>query len=171
MIEIQYQRGWYDCGVACLAMVLDKSHGEIEKHLGRKVGDLRDPITKQVTGEETIGVMIFEMCAILWDFDIPHLFLSMPPDDSVDTRDPLLTYARVVNDMPVLRPLERVQRHLSRGKVAILGVPGHWIVAEGRKLFDPKPLDRVAGRRYTSLDEGEPIEVLEAILLQWNRIS
>ena len=172
-IERVEQTSRWNCGSACLAMVLGLPIEAVEdEHLQRTVGELRDPEPNHVTkdADGVIGVTSFEMQAILWDLGIRHLYLSIPgPPDCEDAG----WYDRVGRDMPVLDHLDRVGRHLDSGGLAILGVDSlryengkHWIVAQGQEFFDPAPGE---GPRYSHLSEfstDKPLKVSEAVLIE-----
>lgn len=169
MIGLVLQTNDYNCGSACLAMVLGTTVEDVEERLVRRhVGELRDTVERN-GGRPVIGLTSLEIACVLWDEGVAHLFLQSPGDSVAAD-----WFQRVGHLLPCYRYEDRVGAHLDAGGVAILGVPSlrsedadHWIVAEGRRLLDPR--DDGRGPAYRSLDdfsEGEPLRVLEAILVR-----
>ena len=172
-------RAW-NCGSACLAMVTGLSIADIEEnYLMRKPGELRDPEpgkNAHPTMAKTdkwaggvIGVVAYELQAVLWDLGIRHLMLVQPGPRGCPHEG---WYDRVGHDMPALRTAERIVNHLNAHHLAILAVNSlrhelakHWIVANGCELLDPAP---DPGPIYTSMldyDKDNPLECQEALLI------
>lgn len=159
-MNLRRQRRDYDCGVACLAMLLDTDLDAVEGLLGRKVGELVDPDPPEES-DGVIGVCGWEIACVLADEGIPYLHVVVP--DAVGGS----WFSRVGGALPVLRPLERVWDHMNAGGLTILGVPRlnidgslHWIVGEGTYMFDPTNLEN----SYEGVVDG--LEVSEAILVR-----
>ena len=154
------QRGDFDCGVACLAMLLDTDLDAVERILGRKVGELVDPDPPE-GHDGVIGVCGWEIACVLADEGISYLHCVVP--DAVGET----WYSRVGAQLPLLRPLERIWDHMNHGGLTILGVPSlniegglHWIVGEGTYMFDPTNREK----SYEGVVDG--LEVSEAILVR-----
>ena len=158
-MELFYQTNEYNCGSACLAMVLNKigvfsdntpeSAEDFEKRvIGRKIGDLK------LSGD-VVGLTADEISTVLWEYNIPHCGIHIIPSDLVD------------------RHLEKIFDHIGNGGTAILFVPSlidsdqtHSIVAEGTDLFDPNPDPNT---RYVSLedfDDDHPFVINYAFLIK-----
>ena len=161
-IQMIKQTNPYNCGSACLAMVLDLSIGTVERTaLKRIIGELMD-------GGQPVGATSYEMCAILWNRQIPNEYLFMPNADLDD-----LWIHRVAEKLPAYRPLERLRKHLDTGGIAILAVDSlrnkggtHWIVACGGELFDPQTGDGPLYRQLDDHSSDNPLRVSEAILMR-----
>lgn len=165
-IKLVRQTTRFNCGSACLAMVLGVSVEDVETYrLRRAPGELKDP--KTGPGEiAEVGVFAEEMLAVLWDAGIPHLFVRFP----VTGGD---VYDRVCENLPAISPVDRVVGHLNAGGIAILAVNslrtpggGHWIVANGTRLLDPR--EGSDGPTYTTMaefDQENPLDVHDAILV------
>ena len=152
----------YNCGSACLAMVLFRSVKYIEeKILKRNVGELLDPENNRV-----IGVTAFEMETALWDCYRTTLAICVP-----NSKDNSNWYNRVGHRLPILNPLYRINKHLVEDGTTILGVDSlnvenglHWIVVHKTKIYDPT----IDGILYEG-DIYKPSHILkisEAILLR-----
>ena len=165
------QTGRYNCGSACLAMILGTTVQSVEENvIGRRVGSLVDPETGV-----PVGLTSFEMQCALWDWGVRHLYLNMTGEPDPDRPETNHWYARVHKRMPVIAGENRVCEHLDEGGPAILGVDSlrheggeHWIAARGRELMDPagKPGD---DKRYASMDDysaERPLLIKEAILIE-----
>lgn len=146
-----YQRNKYDCGVACLAMLLDTHYDKAQDLLRRRVGDLVDP-SPDHDGSPVIGVTAYEVASVLADHGWATVSMTIP-----NTTSPSHWYDRVADQMPVLRPRERLLHHAEEGGVALLGVSSlhheggmHWIVMEGFSLYDPNQVEP----RYHQLGDG-----------------
>ena len=171
-MKLVQQRGSYDCGAACLAMILECSVEEVERDMIlRKVGELRDPKAEHADG--IIGVTCFEIGAVLWDEGIRSVLIPGYEEGPEAVETGPNWYARIGQELPVMDLTRRVVQHLQvDAGPAILGVPSlglsdewqHWIVAEGFDLYDPtiRP-----GRRYHRLGEppAEQLKIYEAILI------
>ena len=161
MERIEQTNRW-NCGSACLAMIFDCTVGEIEKnYLRRKVGELKDP-----KDDSIIGLSAYEVELIFWKRGIRYVRIEPRTYDPENGED---WYDRVVDDLPLL--FDRVgiiESHLIQGGTALLGVPSlrdeggsHWIVGQGRDLFDPS----LHEEKYTRLSGERPLEIYEAFLI------
>lgn len=167
-MNLVQQEGKYDCGVACLAMVLGKSLQEVESRmLLREVGVLRDPNPSGELPSDVIGVSMHEMLCALSDHGIRHLWLDCAMEGGETW------YSRCVEHMPILRPVSRIIDHINGGGVAILGVHSltssdglHWIVADGVRLLDPQSGNVPPELTYEVVSDEKPLTVHEAILIR-----
>lgn len=132
----------FDCGVACMAMVLGVSLAEANQIVGR---DLSVPheamrLYKGIgeTGEpEQIGLLGEEMVAILFKHGYPAIHMYAKP-----------TYTEwmqaAFEDLHLIGIPELVKHTIGEGGAAIIGVPSlrfdgqfHWIVSDGGEILDP----------------------------------
>ena len=138
MKHVQQTNG-YNCGSACLAMILDMTVEDVEERvLCRKVGDLLDTQPQEGVPPQ-ISVVNYEIECVLWNRGYRALSLLAPRPAVGET-----WYDRVGDRLPVIDVHGRIHRHLNSGGVAMLGVPSlreaggeHWIVANGHDLLDP----------------------------------
>lgn len=156
-MKLVKQTNRFNCGSACLAMVLGTTVEECEeRYLKRKVGELKDP-----KDGETIGVTAMEINCILNNngFCTLEMFSPKYQDDWY--------YGRVHEDMPSVDFLEQVNDHIMSGGTAIVAVPslgskdGHWVVIDKMKVLDPS-----TGNTYDEeIDPENPLEAHVAILI------
>ena len=160
----------WNCGSACLAMVLGTTVRDVESNrLKRQVGELRDPAGPGkggVAATDVIGVTAPEMLCVLADAGIPHLWLLSTSTDET-------WYGRVMDRLPCVDPFVRVDAHADSGGTAILAVEsrtvpggGHWIVSRGVDLHDPQTGNASRDKLYTKLDKDDPVKLSEAILIR-----
>lgn len=161
-----FQTNRWNCGSACLAMVLGQTIEDVEEDvLHRRVGDLKDPQTGNV-----IGVTPMEFELVLWQRGIRYGRVQPTIYNPQEGQD---WYARTIDDMPLTyHANEMIEVHLRDGATAILGVDSktveggeHWIVAEGMVLLDPSPSDTI----YTRVQDDAPVAVHEAFLLDMKK--
>ena len=165
-MKLVRQTNRYNCGSACLAMILDMTLEDVEELLlRRRVGDLLDPEPPEGQLPQ-IGVSIYEMMAVFWDLGIPAYAPMMR------SAEPTSWYDRVHDEIPVLRALDRVVSHFTADGAAILGVPSlrhpggaHWIVANGPVFLDPCGTETPAYRSYDDFSPEHPLMIDSAILI------
>ena len=162
------QTNGYNCGSACLAMVLGTTVEDVEERLlCRRVGNLLDPEPPEGVPPQ-IGVTTFEMECVLWDRGLRYLNLLSPLSAT-----PQGWYDRVGDRLPIIDVDGRVEGHLNKGGTAILAVPSltredaqHWIAASGHDFYDPNGAE---GNVYRSLDDfspEKPLAIYEALLIE-----
>lgn len=162
-MKLVLQTSKWNCGSACLAMVLGKTIEYVEDVcLRRQPGDLMDPEFDDPQ-LATIGVTSFEMIPVLQDHGYPCWNYVIPPRPDGEKRT---WYDRVGWDLPVIDPLNRTLDWMNSGNVAILGVASrtieggfHWIVSAGGEYFDPTP------RRDVAYNEGDVLILQESLLI------
>jgi len=127
----------YNCGSACLAMLLGlDSCSEAEEVMGRSPGDRHDDLNLD---PPYVGLDIYEATAVLFRCGIKHgVFLGSATFKENDT-----WYSRGYDKWSFIKDAEAFE-HLRRGGTALLGVPSlnnhnsqHWIVYSEGKVFDP----------------------------------
>ena len=162
MKRVEQTNAW-NCGSACLAMIFDCTVGEIEKNrLRREVGKLRDP-----KDDSVIGVTPHEIEMLFWQYGVRYVRVETRTYDPEGGGD---WYARTVDCLPLLfKRVGIVENHLLQGGIALVGVASleneggsHWIVGQGRDLFDPSRGEK----RYTRLSAELPLAISEAFLLE-----
>lgn len=166
MIYLVEQTNRFNCGSACLAMVLHRTVEEVEMLcLTRSVGELLDPAPADPKTPQ-IGVCTEEMEAVLWDAGVRYLRVNLPASDEDSW------YSRTYDGMRVLHGFDRIAGHLNHGRVAILAVDslrnpdgGHWIVAAGRTLLDPVVGPGPRYRHLSDHEQGTPLGIHTALLI------
>ena len=174
-IKLVTQTRNYNCGSACLAMILGTTVHVIEtKYLKRRVGELIDidPITKK---RDVIGVSAYEMFCVMWETQHMCLFLRCDTFVYSDTKNSDW-YTRCVKQLHSINFERRVNDHIGTNGMAILGVKSlkhkdgkHWIVASDGLLYDPayagdpKAVDIYSVRNFNT---DRPLEVEEALLIK-----
>lgn len=156
-MKLVKQRGRYDCGLACLAMVLGLGTlAEAQALLGR---DPEDDLGVGVPPEGRAGVMAWELCYVFWQRGVQAYHFCVP--EAYEPGHWMREGAKVWH----IPELLDVQSFLKTDKVtAILGLAsrargqGHWVVVHEDKLFDPDP-------SAPDLGEAE-LPVVEVILLR-----
>ena len=161
-----------NCGSACLAMVLDTTIEDIEQNwLCRVPGELVDDRLQEEHPEipdeygGMIGVSSYEICCILWDASLRHLYLQVPT-----LKDDNTWYDRCHDQLPSVRSIERVNTHIfTEALPAILGVESlvtkggqHWIAMSGGIPFDPQRGRQTSENIYRN---GCALPVHEAVLI------
>ena len=160
------QRGRYDCGVACLAMLLDITYEEALDELARDPNSTPPELLDAIgDGFPAVGVMAPEVARICWKRCIPalHLYSEEAYRESSPWLHKILTdHSQLVPRYPTIK---LVNRHIHAGGIAMLGVKSlnfddrdHWIVAGGCEIYDPVTLEK----KY---EWGNTLPVSEAILL------
>ena len=75
-INLVKQTTEFNCGSACLAMILDMTPAEVEaKVLKRKIGELYD--TEDTDEKKPIGVTSYEIQAALYDYGYYPLLIHL----------------------------------------------------------------------------------------------
>lgn len=167
MRQLIQQRGRFDCGVACLAMLLDTTYEAALAALGRDPNSTPQALLDAVgDGFPAVGVMGPEVLRICWRLDIAaiHVYSEEAYRDSSPWLYKILTEH---GDLaPAYPTMAFVSRHIEGGGTAMLGVKSlnfddreHWIVASDCKFYDPTTLEK----KY---EWGTTIPVHEAILLR-----
>jgi hypothetical protein len=155
-------RGEWDCGFACLAMVLGTTVDDVIREVGRDPDDDLSAISPDYPHP---GLIADEICRVLWDHDVRHLLWTT--DALFDGPNPQCGFHHSAwrsHLRPVLHltTCEHVNAHTRRGGVAILGMVGpdhgHWVVADGKMLLDPSP--------GSTLSDADEILIDEAVLIK-----
>ncbi len=165
-IRLVKQRGPYDCGVACAAMILGILYEEALADLGRDPNCSAPELLAILDdGFPAIGVMISEVAAMCFRRGIPaiHVYPAVAYKDNAEWFYRMLTEQSHL--LPSYPTIEWVRREIDRGAVAMLGVPSlnyddreHWVVVAGREVYDPN-----LKKTYGTLDEIKIIH--EAVLV------
>ena len=164
--------GRWNCGSACLAMVLNMTVEDVEKQLlRRRVGDLVDP---QIDGPGgVIGVTSYEISHALWSRGVLHRMCAFVSADGESD----ITWLDRVGPQMFAHDIRELEAHLMADGVAILAVDSlrheggsHWIVAKGTRLLDPAPEGGpVYSDLWSHLDKFQGsgrLEVAEAFMIQ-----
>lgn len=141
-LQLVRQETDFDCGVACIAMVLRVTLAQANKIVGRDLSVPHEAMRLykgpgETGAPEQIGLMGEEMAAILFNRGYPAIHMYAKP-----------TYAEwmqaAFDDLHLIGIPELIRHTIGNGGVAILGVPSlrsngqfHWIVSDGGNILDP----------------------------------
>ena len=165
-INLVKQTTEFNCGSACLAMILDMSPAEVEeKVLKRKIGELYD--TEETDENLPIGVTAYEIQAALYDYGYYPYYIHVPCKKVGDN-----WFHRIGDQLPLLKSLERIERHIyHQRRPAILGVDSlkykggsHWIVVNNRRLYDPADYEHTY-QHLSDYNAEHQLKISEAILI------
>lgn len=158
------QRGKFDCGIACLAMLLGIEYEEAEREIGR---DVSIELPEFFPGEQwqRCGLLLEEVSCVLFERGVAHyrFYGEEQYRKGSEWLCRMLTERPGYLRMPTTTHLDRLINE--RGCVAMLGVPsknmpnaGHYIVMRAGEVLDPSPLE--------NYQWGEPIPVHEAVIVK-----
>lgn len=155
--QLIIQETAYDCGAACLAMVLGlPTSSSAQFVLGRRIDEDLSDLYEDIGCDGRVGVSGFEMMRVLWEQGIPCC-PYFPRDQWGDESESFHAWDKMYLPKP-----EMVRQHLCRG-LGIVMVPSittptenHAIVMDHGVVWDP-------GRAFTERYD-RAVDVLDSIL-------
>lgn len=164
-MKLVLQANPFDCGIACLAMMLDIPYQTVKSLIGRDVTHSFEEQGQEyhLSPPYRVGVTPEEVSSLLFSMDIVHGVFEPKEAYSLHPHHPLGRKWLAIPDLvllPTAKDIEGMINHPSNR--SMLGVEAkdsptslHWICVEGGEVFDPGSCP------YTSGDE---LKVLVAIV-------
>lgn len=164
-LERVEQASDYDCGLACLAMVLRLPDPRaVVPLVGREPEADVSHLTSDLGSLSRAGLTSEEISLVLFQASLPYLTWT---NEQV-FRDANIAWRWDLRDVLHVLREDDVREYLERGGTAILSVGSknfrdgsHWVVANRGRLLDPA---RAGYHRYETLEECLP--TAEAILVR-----